>query len=83
MKYEKPQVAVEYYNLSQGIAACSIKISLTDGLCVLKDEDSTPEMKDMVFGGYFASGCDQLPSYEDTNENGTCYMYNHNAAFNS
>lgn len=42
-----------------------------------------PEMKDMIFAGIFAGGCHLLPSYGDTNENGSCYMYNNNGAFSS
>ena len=37
--------AVEFYKLSQSIAACAIKISYLDNACVVKDSDSPIQMR--------------------------------------
>lgn len=42
--YSKPVAAVEFYKLSQSIAACAIKISYLNRDCVLADKDTPPQM---------------------------------------
>lgn len=81
-QYEKPTLAVEYYQLTQAIAACVTKIGFLDSDCVKKDPDATHHMKDLAYAGYFVSGCDQVPTDMDQNDS-ICYHTNASAAFNS
>lgn len=82
-QYEKPLIAIEYYELTQAIAACSLKINFLDKLCVLKDPDSTAEMRNLAMSNYFTSGvCPKSPT-TGSDEDGVCYHTNLNAAFNS
>lgn len=43
--YSKPVAAVEFYKLSQSIAACAIKISYLDNACVVQDNDTPVQMR--------------------------------------
>ncbi|MDD6175792.1 MAG: hypothetical protein PUC59_08565, partial [Firmicutes bacterium] len=52
-QYEKPMLAVEYYMLSQSIAACATKIGFQNSECVIKDPDATNTMKDLASSDYF------------------------------
>ena len=81
-QYEKPTLAVEYYQLTQAIAACVTKIGFLDSACVKQDPDATNQMKNLAWQGYFVSGCDQVPTDMDQNDS-ICYHTNANAAFNS
>lgn len=81
MKYEKPAITVERYELTQTIAACGIKIGFVNGPCVTSDPHATEEMVYLAIQGYFTagvgdfSGCAELiPVGED--ENGMCYHTN-------
>ncbi len=86
MKYEKPMLAVEYYQLTQAIASCVTKIGFNDSNCVLKDEDATWQMKDLAYVGFFTdnllSGCGLSAEGMDGYD-GICYHTNANSAFNS
>ena len=68
--YEKPMLAVEYYQLTQTIAACETKISMLNSECVINDSDSTDIMKDLAWGGWFADASN-------------CYHTNASASFAS
>ncbi len=59
MEYKKPMVAVEHYKLSQSIAACVIQINSLVNACVVRDEDTPPEMRSIayVFPEYFSVDC--------------------------
>lgn len=82
-QYEKPMIAVEYYQLTQSIASCSTKIGFLDSECVLKDPDAVPQMKDLAGIGFFVDGhCDIFPEGTD-GADGICYHTSANAAFNS
>ena len=82
-QYEKPMLAVEYYQLSQSIAACVTRINYQNSDCVKKDPDSTNQMKDLAWDGYFVEGvCSQSPSGMDQNDS-ICYHTNASAAFTS
>lgn len=83
-QYEKPTLAVEYYQLTQAIAACVTKIGFLDSACVKKDPDATYHMRDLAYDGYFVSvpGCEQVPTDMDQDDS-ICYHTNANAAFNS
>ncbi len=52
-QYEKPTLAVEYYQLTQAIAACVTKIGFLNSDCVKKDPDATNKMKDLAYSDYF------------------------------
>lgn len=88
MKYEKPAITVERYELTQAIASCGVKICFTDSGCVAGDPHATLEMKYMAIQGWFTYGvngsapCAQLVP-GGSNENGTCYHSNVGGAFNS
>lgn len=81
-QYEKPTLAVEYYQLTQAIAACVTKIGFLDSACVKQDPDATNQMKNLAWEGYFMAGCDQVPTDMDQNDS-ICYHTNASAAFNS
>lgn len=82
MKYEKPQVAVEYYELSQSIAACITKIGLIDSKCVLDDADAPRRMKEMAYADWFTAACVQFANGTEQAD-GICFHTSSNAAFNS
>ena len=58
MKYEKPIVAVDLYELTQSIAGCTITVSFTDSGCFLNSPNVPPEMKAFAANGWFVeSNC--------------------------
>ena len=75
-------IAVEYYELTQSIAACSLKIGFLDSTCVQKDPDATPHMKEMAWSDWFVEKC-AFSAVGMEDEDGLCYHTNANAAFNS
>lgn len=83
-QYEKPMLAVEYYQLSQSIAACVTRINFATSDCVKNDEDSTDKMKEFAWAGYFISkpGCEQEATGMDQDDS-ICYHTSTNAAFTS
>lgn len=82
-QYEKPTLAVEYYQLTQAIAACVTKIGFLDSACVTQDPDATNQMKNMAWEGYFVQGhCSEYATGMDQNDS-ICYHTNASAAFNS
>lgn len=81
--YVTPAIAVEYYNLTQSIAACAIKINYLNEACVLDDEDSTPIMESLAAAGMlFSSDCRQ-PAQGMHGEDGICYHTSASATFTS
>ena len=74
MKYEKPIVAVDRYELSQAIAGCSIKVGQTSSQCFLKDPDVPPQTKTFAAQGWFvdAKGCHVI-TVAGTTYDGVCY----------
>lgn len=83
--YEKPMVAIEYFELTQNIASCNLKIGFLDRLCVMKDEDATAQMRNMAARFYFIAGEDGCNNHVISGDNydGICYHTNANSAFNS
>lgn len=83
-QYIKPMLAVEYYELTQAIAACATKFGLMDSACVLNDADATDQMKDLAYVGFFieAGGCGAFPEGMDASD-AICYHTNANSAFTS
>ena len=82
-QYEKPTLAVEYYQLTQAIAARVTKIGFLDSACVTQDPDATNQMRSLAWVGYFVQGhCNEYPEGMDAND-GICYHTNANAASNS
>ncbi len=57
MKYEKPMIAVENFELSQAIAACVTKISLNNHECVKKDPDAQDYWALAHSEGWFTDFC--------------------------
>lgn len=83
MKYEKPMVAVECYEFSQAISACSTRIGLLNSACVYKDADAPAEMRALAINDWFTSGnCLNVMVSGETND-GICFHTNANAAFKS
>ncbi len=78
MKYEKPMIAVENFELSQAIAACVTKIGFNNSGCVAHDNDLPDEIRALGHAGYFydSQGCDPLISSMPENDK-ICY---HSAA---
>lgn len=83
-KYVSPMVSLERYELTQTIAGCQTKIGFLDSECVIKDPDSTNQMKDLAYSDYFAdsNNCVEVPTGMDKYDS-ICYHTNANAAFNS
>lgn len=83
-KYSTPVVAVEYYQLTQAIAACATKIGFSSSDCVKNDPDATNKMKDLAWSGFFtdSDNCYNYPEGMDEFDS-ICYHTNANAAFNS
>ena len=81
--YMAPAIAIERYELTQSIAACSIKIGFLSSDCVKKDPDATDQMRDLAWTGFFTDNkCDLSAVGMDGND-GICYHTNANAAFRS
>jgi hypothetical protein len=80
--YLKPMLAVEYYSLTQSISSCAgIKISAVDSDCVLRDPDSTNEMKNWAHRYGFLDPCEiDMSGYKSDS---ICYHTSINAAFTS
>ena len=84
IQYQKPLVAVEYFQLSQSIAACITKIGFLNAECIIKDENAPFRMKDMADIGYFLDihNCDFAAEEMDLGD-GICVHTSANATFTS
>lgn len=82
-QYEKPLIAIEHYELTQSIAACSRKIGFLNSQCVINDPDATTQMKSLAAANWFTNGYCAKSVIEGSDENGICYHTNLNSAFNS
>ena len=81
IKYEKPMVAVERYELSQSIAACVIKIGPSGSqYCIQNDPQTPDEMRDAAWEGLFATDCSETASSGQTFD-GICYHTQASATF--
>lgn len=84
MKYEKPLVAVERYELSQSIASCAIKVGPNGSNgCIINNSENLGAMGSLAYVGYFTSvtgGCTMVPSIGQ-DFSGVCYHTQANAAF--
>lgn len=82
IKYEKPLVAVERYELSQAIAACVLKIGPSGSqYCIMTDPQTPDDMRDVIIQeGLFATDCGASAS-EGMTFDGICYHTNANATF--
>lgn len=90
-KYCKPMFAVEYYTLTQSVAACgNIKIGFADSACVEDDDDATDEMRNWAgIGGFIKTtvsgkescGFDLSGYTEGSVDDLMCYFTSINAAF--
>ena len=74
---------MESFGITQLLTNCTLKIGFDDPTCVLEDENSTDEMKNLALGGLFvALTCSWRPEYMDFDE-GVCYHTSVNLAFTS
>lgn len=81
--YVTPVITVEYYELTQSIAACITKINSLDSMCVLNDSDGVP-VWDYAFDGWFAPGhCAEEWTAGMDSDDGICYHTSINQAFTS
>jgi hypothetical protein len=84
MKYEKPMVAVDLYQLTQSIAGCSIKVNYVNSGCFMDSPNTTVDMKALASVGFFVDGACLLTAVAGTTydgaENGVCYHTNVNGA---
>lgn len=81
--YVTPMIAVEYYELTQSIAACVKRFNSLDAACIVDDEDATDPMRDLAWDGWFIAGSctvNEIPTGMGA-EDGFCYHTNANAAF--
>lgn len=88
LRYEKPAMAIEHYELTQAIAGCALKIGFNTGLCVLQDADTQGlyGMLNLAASGLFTvEGCNGNCPSDRTgeDEDGICYHTLANAAFTS
>lgn len=83
-KYITPVIEIEYYELTQAIAACSTKIGFLSSDCVKNDPDATNQMKDLAWSGFFTDNknCEDYPEGMDSWDK-ICYHTNASAAFTS
>lgn len=82
-------ISIEYFELTQSIATCQRKIGFINETCVLKDIDSTNQMRDLAGIGFFMDGtgtgkqgCGMFAEGMEE-EDGNCYHTNMNVAFHS
>ena len=75
MKYEKPAVAVDRYELSQAIAGCSgIKVSLESSQCFLNSSNVPANIKAYAANGWFtAAGDCNIRVISGVTYDGVCY----------
>ncbi|MBQ9742049.1 MAG: hypothetical protein IJV88_00025 [Ruminococcus sp.] len=83
-QYIKPMAAVEFYKLSQSIAACAINISAVDNACVVADNDTPEEMRSfaILHQNYFSTGCLKNAATVQNNDS-ICFHTQVNATFTS
>lgn len=81
--YQAPEMAVEFFAMTQSIASCDTKIGLLNSQCVIGDENSTDNMKDFAYMGWFLSGSCKESAENMDGYDGICYHTNANSAFNS
>jgi hypothetical protein len=81
LKYEKPMVAVDRYELSQSIAGCVIIVNYTDSNCFLNS--GVPDLfKELASSGWFVGGC-ALFTQDGASFDGVCIHTSANAALTS
>lgn len=85
MKYEKPLVAVDRYELSQAIAGCgAVKISLESSQCFLRDPDAPAITKAYAANGWFtANGHCDIQTVAGVTYDGLCYHTQANGVLTS
>lgn len=83
MKYEKPMVAVDRFELSQSIAGCIVNVNFTGSSCFLT-ADVPPQMKEFAASGWFVDpvGC-IIQTAEGTTFDGVCIHTSANGAITS
>ena len=83
MKYEKPMVAVDRYELSQAIAGCNaIKVCLEGNACFLRDPDVPAITKAYAANGWFTSSAKDclIKTVNGVTYDGICYHTQVNGA---
>lgn len=83
LRYEKPAIAVEHYELSMAISGCATKIGLVNSACVYNDPDAPSEMRSLAVLQWFTSDNCINVSQGGQSSDGICYHTNANATFPS
>ena len=85
--YTKPELFVERFALTQCLSNCSVLIGFLDQMCILKDTDSTPNLKTYAANGVFSPdpniGCGDNYIDDKDFEDGLCYHTSVNLIFTS
>ena len=83
MKYEKPMVAVDLYQLTQSIAGCSISVGFINSGCFLESPNVPPQMKAFAANGWFVDGSCDVHTVAGTTYDGMCFHTQANGALTS
>ena len=83
MKYEKPMVAVDLYQLTQSIAGCSISVGFINSGCFLESPKVPPQMKAFAANGWFVDGSCDVHTVAGTTYDGMCFHTQANGALTS
>ena len=86
--YSKPELLVERFDLTQCLSNCSVLIGFQNQMCILRDTDSTPNLKNYAANGIFSPdphiGCGDGNFIDDKDfEDGICYHTSVNLIFTS
>ena len=82
MKYAKPMVLVDRYELSQAIASCLVNVQFTNSSCFLNTPGIPAQMKELAATGWFIDGC-VIMTEEGTTFDGICIHTAANGAVTS
>ena len=83
MKYEKPMVAVDLYQLTQSIAGCAISVGFINSGCFLESPNVPPAMKAFAANGWFVDGSCDVHTVAGTTYDGMCFHTQANGALTS
>ena len=81
--YSKPRLELERFALTQRLSNCNVLIGSNDNMCIISDENSSSELKDLALAGWFLSdGCLSKWVGEDVIDGG-CTFTSVNLMFSS
>ena len=72
--YEKPMMAVEYYELTQAIASCGVNVGSVNELCVVASSNVPDGYKNFASAfGMFVTGYCRDDDWDVPENDGVCY----------